>query len=428
MKIEEKRLEDIRPYENNPRVNDAAVPAVAESLKKFGWQQPLVIDRNNVIVCGHTRYKAALSLGMTTAPCKYADELSNEEVAAYRLADNKTAELAEWDADKMREELAKISKIDMTAFGFDETEEPEDPDEVIEDEYNETTADIKTQTKRGDRWRLGDHILACGDATKKEDFELLLRGEKPELVFTDPPYGVAIGDKNKFLDKFDRGGRCQTNIEGDAVDEGTLYDMLVTSFRNLKEACAEDCSYYVTAPQGGNLRMMLQMMKDAGLEVRHNLVWVKNRATFSLGRLDYDYRHEPIFYTWGAKHNFYGGYENTVIDDTTDIDKMSKTELKERLRAIQSQGPDSVIYCDKTMVCDLHPTMKPIRLIARFVVNSSRKGDAVADIFGGSGSTMIACEQLHRRCYMLEIDPHYCDVIIDRWQRFTGRKAERADD
>lgn len=176
MKIVEKKLADIRPYDNNPRLNDAAVQAVAESLKKFGWQQPIVIDRKGVIVCGHTRYKAALELGMKTAPCKYADELTDEEITAYRLVDNKTAELAEWDVDKMTEELAKCSEFDMSAFGFYESEEPENPNDTVEDDYDESTDEIEPQAKPGDKWMLGEHILVCGDATKEIDIEKLLGG------------------------------------------------------------------------------------------------------------------------------------------------------------------------------------------------------------------------------------------------------------
>ena len=421
MEIVEKRLDEIKPYDNNPRLNDAAVPAVVESLKKFGWQQPIVIDRNGIIVCGHTRYKAALELGMKTAPCKYADELTDEEITAYRLADNKTAELAEWDADKMNEELAKCSKFDMSAFGFDE-EEPEDPNDTVEDDYDEN---VLAEHPFVVQLRLRFDVfgaLVCGDATHEIDIEKLLGGVLPKLVFTDPPYGVSIGDKNKTLNKYNGGNSIEENIMGDTLGRDELHDMLVAAFRNLKAHCAEDCAYYVTAPQDGDLGLMMMMMRDAGLEVKHNLVWVKNAATFSMGRLDYNYRHEPIFYTWDKKHNFYGDYDTTVID------KMTKAELKEVVRAYQAKEPDSVIYCDKPRACDLHPTMKPIKLIARFLINSSRKGEPVADIFGGSGSTMIACEQLSRRCYMMELDPHYCDVIIDRWEKFTGNKAELIND
>ena len=204
--------------------------------------------------------------------------------------------------------------------------------------------------------------------------------------------------------------------------------MLTPAFANLRQAAAEDCSYYVTSPQGGDLgMMMLRMMRDAGLPVRHILIWVKNAPTFSMGRLDYDYKHEPVFYTWTKAHRFYGDYANTVIDDSKPLDKMDKGELKALLRAKMQQGEESVIYCDKPVQSKLHPTMKPIRLIARFLINSSRPGDVCADPFGGSGSTLIACEQLGRRCRMMEIDPHYCDVIIDRWEAFTGKKAVLLD-
>lgn len=181
MKITEKRLEDLRPYDNNPRLNDKAVPAVAESLKEFGWQQPIVIDRDGVIVAGHTRYKAALELGWETVPCKYADELTPEQVNAYRLADNKTAELAEWDAEKMAEELAKCADFDMSAFGFDEAEEPEDPNDTVEDDYDESTEVIEPQAKPGDKWMLGEHVLVCGDATHDIDIKKLLGGGAPEV-------------------------------------------------------------------------------------------------------------------------------------------------------------------------------------------------------------------------------------------------------
>ena len=170
--------------------------------------------------------------------------------------------------------------------------------------------------------------------------------------------------------------------------------------------------------------MMMMMMKDAGLEVRHNLIWVKNAATFSLGRLDYDYQHEPIFYTWTKRHTFYGGYATTVVDESKPVDKMSKPELKEIVRALMERHPQSVIYEDKPLRSGLHPTMKPVKLVARFMVNSSRRGDVVADIFGGSGTTLIAAEQLGRRCRMMELDPHYVDVIIARWEKLTGQQAQ----
>lgn len=220
------------------------------------------------------------------------------------------------------------------------------------------------------------------------------------MVFTDPPYGIAIGDKNKFLDKVTgKSGRCKTNIIGDTLSVNELYEMLVRAFSLLKSYCAEDCSYYVTSPQGGELglMMMMMMMRDAGLEVKHNLIWEKSSATFSMGRLDYEYKHEPIFYTWTKKHNFYG----------------------------RGDCKNTVWQFPKPRKCDLHPTMKPVELVAECLKNNSQKGDPVADIFGGSGTTLIACEQLERSCLMMELDPHYCAVILDRWETFTGQRAQR---
>ena len=268
----------------------------------------------------------------------------------------------------------------------------------------------------------------CGDSTDEQDMLKLFGESSPALVFTDPPYGVAIGDKNRMLSEEGFGGGITENIIGDTLPPDELYRILVQAFTNLRKVCDEACSYYVSSPQGGELGlMMMMMMKDAGLPVRHMLIWVKNAATFSMGRLDYDYRHEPIFYTWTKAHRWYGDYSNTVIDDSKPIDKMSKPELKELLRAYLTPQEVSTIYCDKPNASKLHPTMKPVKLVARFILNSSAKGDTVADIFGGSGTTLMACEQLGRRCRMMELDPGYCDVIIGRWEAFTGKKAVRLD-
>lgn len=219
------------------------------------------------------------------------------------------------------------------------------------------------------------------------------------MVFTDPPYGVAIGDKNKTLNAVQKAGRQTENIIGDTLGTAELYDLLKEAFSNLREHSEEDCSYYVTSPQGGEIGLMMMMMRDAGLEVRHNLIWEKNTATFSMRRLDYDYQHEPIFYTWTKKHNYYG----------------------------KGQYKTTVWKFDKPRKCDLHPTMKPIELVAEALLNSSVEGDPVFDIFGGSGTTLMACEQLKRRCFMMEKDPKFVDVILDRWETFTGQKAIKVE-
>lgn len=224
--------------------------------------------------------------------------------------------------------------------------------------------------------------------------------ERAVLVITDPPYGVAIGDKNKMLDKFQKADRITENIANDTLGIDDLYELLKTAFSNARINCEDFASYYVTAPQNGGLgQMMMVMMKDAGLEVRHVLMWEKNSPTFSMGRLDYDYQHEPILYTWSKSHKFYG----------------------------EGKQKTSVWHYDKPRTCNLHPTMKPVELIKNAVLNSSQQGEVVLDIFSGSGTTIIACEETGRKCRAMEISPHYVDVAVERWQRATGKEAVLAE-
>lgn len=221
-------------------------------------------------------------------------------------------------------------------------------------------------------------------------------GVKADMVVTDPPYGVAIGDKNKIISNATSSQQIIQNIMNDNIPIDELKSILVSAMTNCRENCNDDAVYYVFAPQGGELgMMMLMMMKEAGLTVRHNLVWRKNNPTFSLGRLDYDYQHEPIMYTWTKSHHNYrkGAFRSSVWD--------FKREQK----------------------CDLHPTMKPVELIANCLLDGSKEGDIVLDVFGGSGTTMVAAEQLGRCARLMELDPHYCDVIVSRWERLTGNKA-----
>ena len=425
LKIEYLKPEQLQPYANNAKLHPAAqVEQIENSIREFDFSDPIGIWGENEVVEGHGRLLAALKLGLKEVPVIRLDHLTDEQRKAYALAHNQTTMTSGWDADKLLKELKDLDGggLDMTAFGFEPI--PENIDDVVEDNYEEPE-ELETRAKLGDIYILGDHVLMCGSSADAEAQAKLFRGHSPKMVFTDPPYGVSIGDKNKALNSIGRGGKCEENIEGDTLSSDELYKVLVQAFSHLRENAASDASYYVSSPQGGELGlMMMMMMRDAGLPVRHMLIWVKSSPCFSMGRLDYDYRHEPIFYTWTKSHNFYGGYSNTVIDDTKPLEKMTKSELKELVHALQDQRETSVLYCDKPMRADLHPTMKPVKLVARFIINSSREGDTVADIFGGSGTTLIACEQLHRHCRMMELDPHYVDVIIDRWEKFTGQKAE----
>ena len=331
----------------------------------------------------------------------------------------------EWDAEKL---LAQFTRDELADhFDADALQEILDAAETDEAKDGKTDADsVPTApetpvSKRGEVYQCGEHRLMCGDSTSAADVTRLMEGGKADMVFTDPPYGVAIGDKNAAINAVEpgRGGHIETNINGDTLKTGELYKMLVAAMTNLRKSCADNCSYYVSSPQGGELGLMMMMMKDAGLEVRHMLVWVKSSACFSLGRLDYDYKHEPIFYTWTKSHDFHGDYSTSVIDDTKPLEKMSKSELKELCHALQQQRETSVIYCDKPAKSTLHPTMKPVALVGRFMRNSSRRGQIVADFFGGSGTTMIAAESLGRKARLMELDPHYCDVIRKRWAEFV---------
>ena len=421
-KVQEVPLTKLRPYERNAKIHgQSQVEKIKASIQEFGFLSPCLIDSDYNIIAGHGRVAAAKELGLAKVPCVFIEGLTEEQRRAYILADNKLTELGEWDMDLVEEELQALSDLGFDAglTGFDwDASAVLDP---IEEKPEEARA------KLGDIWKLGNHRLMCGSSADPSSVGKLFAGEKARLVFTDPPYGVAIGTKNATINAVEpgRGGHIEEDIEGDTLPADELYPMLVAAFTNLRENCTDDCSYYVTSPQGGDLGLMMMMMRDAGLPVRHILIWIKSYPVFSMGRLDYDYRHEPVFYTWTKKHEFVGGYDNTIIDDNPRLEHMSKEELKELVHALKGDGSTTAIYCDKPTSSKLHPTMKPTKLVQRFVYNSSHEGDIVADIFGGSGTTMIVCEHMNRRCFMMEYDPHYCDVIIERWEQFSGQKAER---
>ena len=299
----------------------------------------------------------------------------------------------EWDDMEFKELGIRIPGLDV-----EEPKRGEVP-EAQEDDFDEEKDEIHVLCKPGDIWELGGHRLKCGDSVDLQQVKELMGGVLADMVFTDPPYGVAIGDKNAMLNTVQKAGRCCENIKNDTLSVDELYKVLTQCMANVRENCKDDASYYVAAPPGGDfgLMMMMMMMQDAGLRVRHQLVWNKDAATFSLGRLDYDYKHEAIMYTWTKSHHNYrtGKYRTSVWD----IPKVHK--------------------------CDLHPTMKPIELVANCILDCTKEGDVVLDSFGGSGTTLIACEQLGRKCYMMELDPHYCDVIIARWEKLTGQKARK---
>ena len=387
-------LEEIKPYEKNPRNNDNAVDAVAASISEFGFKVPIIIDKDNIIVAGHTRYKAAKKLGLKTVPCIKADDLTDEQVKAFRLADNKVSEQAEWNFELLNEELETIT-MDMEQFGFDlpEDDEEETPTDIIEDDVPDVPEEPKS--KYGQVYQLGNHRLMCGDSTKKEDVDKLLNGVKADLLFTDPPYNVSMESKSKDVLKSDN----YSHIENDDLSEDEFKMFLQSVFTNANDSLKDDSSYYVFSCQGGDSELMMMMMRECGIRCRHQIIWVKDAPVFSMGRLDYDYKHEPILYGWKKKHNFY-----------------------------RNGQQDKSVWEFKRTANKLHPTMKPVELIVNALMNSTKKGNIVLDLFGGSGSTLMACEQTERINYSMEFDPHYVDVIIQRWENFTGKKAVLLND
>lgn len=387
-------VSEVRPYDKNPRKNTNAVKFVKASIEQFGFKVPIIIDSNRVIVCGHTRLLAAKSLGMSEVPCIMADDLTDDQIRAFRLADNKVGEFAEWDMDLLGDELDAIADacdIDMGDFGFDLSGDDEET-EIVEDEVPE---EVEPVCKKGEIWQLGEHRLMCGDSTSADDVAKLMEGSKANLLFTDPPYGVSYEKKTKEVLK----SKTYTKIQNDDLKLDQFKDFLFDVFTNARAWLLDSASYYVFSCQGGDQEMMMMMMmRECGIPCRHQIIWVKDAPVFSMGRLDYDYKHEPILYGWVKRHEFQrkGEQDKSVWE-------FKRTENK------------------------LHPTMKPVPLIANALLNSTKDNDIVLDLFGGSGSTMIACEQLGRKCRMMELDPHYCDVIIARWEKLTGQKAVKLE-
>lgn len=428
MEIIEKKLTELIPYEKNPRRNDDAVKYVAESIKQFGFKVPIVIDTNNIIVAGHTRYKASKKLKLQTVPCIIADDLTDEQIKAYRLADNKVAEHAEWDMDLLNLELFELGNFDMGVFGFDEAEEPES--EVIEDDFDGSLPSI-AKSKRGDLYQLGSHRLLCGDATDTMDMMRLMDGELADLIVTDPPYNVNYTEKiSADIDgetAYKNENRENSQILNDNMSDGEFYDFLYATFKAAQAVTRPGGAIYVWHAELERINFT-KAVKDAGFKVSQTIIWVKQ--SLNLTRQDYQWIHEPCLYGWkeGAGHYFIDDRKQTTVieDKALEISKLSKDEMRAILKEIFSDKTStSIIHEDKPHQSDLHPTMKPLKLLERLVKNSSRQGELVLDSFGGSGSTLMTCEQLNRRCNMMELDPKYVDVIIERWENFTGKKAKK---
>ena len=389
--------------------DDADIEKAKTSILKYGWSFPFFVwvsGKTNYCLDGHARIKVLKALEeegyiIPELPVVYIQAKNKTEAKQKLLRLNSNfghftkesvIEFAE-DIDLNFDEIAlPDTVIDFT--GAEEPQETEGDDEVPEvDEKSEPVS------KRGEMYELGNSILMCGDSTSAEDIARLMGGEKADMVFTDPPYNVAIGDKNKALQSFQPYGRITENIENDffKTDEECAEKLWKPCFTNLFENAKDECAIYVTMPQGGtHMMMMMMMMRDSGWQVKHELIWVKNSPTFSMGRLNYDYQHEPILYGWKKTHKWIG----------------------------KGKFNKSIWEIDKPRKCDLHPTMKPIELIENALLNSSEKDDLILDLFGGSGSTLIACEKNNRRARLMELDPHYCDVIRRRYTKWAKENGK----
>ena len=381
MNIIEVKVSDIRPYEkNNKKHPQEQIEDVATSIKQFGFKQPLVLDKDNVIIIGHCRFEAAKLLGLETVPCVIASDLDEEKVRKLRIADNKTNE-SDWDMEALKFELQDL-KFDEFNFEFNL---PEEKKEVEEDDYDFDKAmeEVTFKSKHGDIYKLGRHTLMCGDSTKEEDVDKLVGGGLIDLLLTDPPYNVNY-----------TANESREGIENDNFSSPEEFtEFLTKAFENADKHLKDGACFYIYFA-GKFVSEVTAACKNVKWDPRHLLVWKKD--TLVLGRSDYQYIHEPFVYGWkeGATHVWYNDRKQT-----------------------------SVIEFARPKASKLHPTMKPLALFAYQMQNNTKEGDTVLDLFGGSGTTLITAEQINRICYMMEYDPKYVDVIIDRWERLTGQKA-----
>ena len=421
MQIYDKPLGWLTPYENNPRNNDEAVEPVANSISEFGFKVPIVATSDGEIINGHTRWKAAKKLKLKTVPVIIADDLTEEQVRAFRLADNKVAEIAQWDIELLLSEIDSVDNLDMTLFGFTDQDYTLDDfeDEELDTEDAEEINEQDTQTSAveyGDIYQLGRHRLMCGDSTSAGDMKELIDGEKIDLYVTDPPYNVAYEGKTEEA----------MTIKNDSMDDVSFRQFLRDAFSVADQHLKPGGAFYIwhADSEGLNFRAAV---KETGWLLKQNLVWVKNSIV--LGRQDYQWKHEPCLYGWkdGASHYFVDNRAlSTVIEEDEDnLKEMTKGELISYIKTMQENSPTSIFYEDKPVRSDIHPTMKPLKLIARCVLNSSKKGERVLDSFNGGGSTLMVCEKTERIYYGMELDPIYVERTIKRWEEETGLKAEK---
>lgn len=384
-------IETLIPYARNSRTHsEEQIAQVASSIKEFGFLNPVIVAKDNTILAGHARVLAARKLGISEIPCIKADDLTEAQKRAYVIADNKLSTNAGWDEQMLAVEIAdlKTADFDISVLGFDDAEiesllRGDVEDEVKEDDYNvDTELQKPCISKVGDLWAVGRHRVLCGDCTLADNYTRLMEGQMADLVVTDPPYGVAYKGQKKVREI----------IANDNLNDADFYNFLFSVFSNICGVIKEGTPFYIFYASGkeGILRRAIH---NSGLYQAQSCVWVKQRQVFSPLGVDSSYKHEMCAYGWkkGKKHPWYGGRKNTTV---WEFDNPIKSEE--------------------------HPTMKPVPLISYCILNSSKNNDLVLDPFLGSGTTLISSEQTGRICYGMEIEPKYCDVIVNRYAKLVG--------
>ena len=396
MQIQLIETNKILPYINNPRKN-LNIDKVASSIKEFGFQQPIVVDKEFVIIVGHTRLEAAKKLGLKEVPVQIAD-LDENKAKAYRIADNRLNQDADWDGELLTVELNNLlsQNFNLDSIGFDEDELndilfEEKEGLTDEDEVPEVAGDLEEPiTKLGDIWKLGSHRVMCGDSTLVDDFDKLCT-EQADMVFTDPPYGMSYGG-GRAEGSTEKGALVKAHgmIKNDDLRDDALIDLVKNSLSIAKIKSKEKFTSYICFTWR-TYSEFYKAVTDAGYKVKNCIVW--DKKSIGLGQSNYRPQHEFIFY---SGDEWYGDKSQS------DIWSMSRGATSKYV----------------------HPTQKPVELVCKALQNSSKNEDVIIDCFGGSGSTLIACEKLNRKARVMELDPKYCDVIVKRWEQFTGQKAE----
>lgn len=440
--LERRKLSELFPADYNPRKaltpEDEEYQKIKRSIDKFGYVDPVIINTDGTIIGGHQRCTVLADLGYTEIDVIVVN-LNKEDEKALNIALNKIT--GEWDQVKLKDLLLELDlgdyDITLTGFNNQELEDlvqlTEFEPEVTEDGFDVDQAVEQVETeaeeslvKQGEVWQLGRHRLMCGDSTDMNDVKKLMGGEMMDLIITDPPYNVNYEEKAAALNVWRPNLNGAMEIKNDTMGDADFYSFLFKAYSNMEEFMRPGAAIYVfhADSEGLNFR---KAFVDAGLKLSECLIWEKNN--FVLGRCDYHWRHEPVLYGWkeGAGHYFINDrtQDTIILEDDVDFEAMKKPELIQYIKDMMGRYADqtSVIYEKKPMSSSLHPTMKPLELIGKFMKNSSKKGWNVGDFFGGSGSTLMAAEQLGRNAYIMEYDEKYASVIIRRWEDFTGQKA-----